>query len=407
MLVPLLAFYISSFLALLAGNAISNFGLIILTQERTGSNGLSGVVFFLNYAIPSLTILLAGVLIDQFSRRGIVFLSYTIYFASALLLALSIERVDSGIFLMPLIILSAVLNGFALSMAQPGRFALLGTLVSNSSIKKATAVLNLTIIFGFTTSPLLVSFLLKKGNWSTVFTIIALLFALSGALLILVNSSNSECDSMIEKKDQSVKHTILEGINFIRSNSFIFNLIMLAIPPLIILGTVQVLAPAIGREILGLSEWGQGKLIAYFGLGLTIGSIGAISLLNWRYASSFIIVSFPILSCCFLIITLALEYGATFLAFVLVCSGLIVGIHGSLIPSLIQASTPDRLRGRIMSFYKLNFTCMPAIAAVLAGYLSDHLGLSTTVIIIGCGTLFIGLIPLFKFRKKCTFNDIS
>jgi len=394
-LISIFVFYLSSFLALLAGNATSNYGLIVLTQEITGSHKLSGIVFFINYATPILITLFAGVLLDQFSIRAAIFYSYLLYGASAFFLTLFVNRLTDSTFSILLMSTSALLNGLALSIAQPARFALLGALVPERSIKKATAGLNILIIFGFTFSPLLVSFLLKKGKWSTVFTVIAILFAVAAGLLAFVTSSKPQKYVGLEKKKQSAIRVLLEGVDFARRTPFILNLLLLTIPSLIILGTIQILVPAIGREILSLDKEGQAALLTSFGIGLIVGGIGSIGLLNWRYVRSFIALSLPILCCLFLASIFTFKHGSSLLSQVLIGVGLIIGAHGNLVPSLLQASTPDRFRGRVMSMYSLSFNAFPALAAILVGYLSDGFGPSASIAIVGCGTL-LGVFVLLQ-----------
>jgi MFS family permease len=57
--------------------------------------------------------------------------------------------------------------------------------------------------------------------------------------------------------------------------------------------------------------------------------------------------------------------------------GLIVcGVN---VNALLQASTPDHLRGRVMGVFSLLFTCLQPLGGLLAGCAAQHVGSTGTV----------------------------
>ena len=66
------AFFMASFLSLLAGNAITSYGLVVLSRALSGSNVFAGSVFLVN-ALPVLILTpLAGAWLDRYPRRTLL-----------------------------------------------------------------------------------------------------------------------------------------------------------------------------------------------------------------------------------------------------------------------------------------------------------------------------------------------
>jgi MFS family permease len=69
--------------------------------------------------------------------------------------------------------------------------------------------------------------------------------------------------------------------------------------------------------------------------------------------------------------------------------------------TLIQSMVPDRLRGRVMSFYAMTFMGMAPLGSLLAGSLAHNLGAPWTVFIGGmaaiCGAaIFWTRLPVLR-----------
>jgi MFS family permease len=73
--------------------------------------------------------------------------------------------------------------------------------------------------------------------------------------------------------------------------------------------------------------------------------------------------------------------------------------------TLIQAMTPDHLRGRVMAMYTMMFMGMAPFGSLFAGALAEHLGATFTVSIgafacIGAALLFFFYLPKIRVEAR-------
>ena len=91
-------------------------------------------------------------------------------------------------------------------------------------------------------------------------------------------------------------------------------------------------------------------------------------------------------------------------SFLLSCA-LLVGIgfsfvvQNALANTLIQVTVPDKLRGRVMSFYSLTFQGMMRMGGMQAGVMGDALGAPLAVGIGGVICLAYGLFVALRYPK--------
>ncbi len=78
--------------------------------------------------------------------------------------------------------------------------------------------------------------------------------------------------------------------------------------------------------------------------------------------------------------------------------------------TLIQAMTPDSLRGRVMAVYSMMFMGMAPVGALLSGTLAHHLGAPATVALGGAVCVLAGLgfgyrLPAFRRERRQMILD--
>jgi MFS family permease len=60
--------------------------------------------------------------------------------------------------------------------------------------------------------------------------------------------------------------------------------------------------------------------------------------------------------------------------------------------TLVQAMSPNALRGRVMAVYSMMFLGMAPVGALLAGWLAERIGAANTVALGGAGCILSALI---------------
>lgn len=369
------AFFMASFLSLLAGNAITSYGLVVLSHALSGSNVFAGSVFLVN-VLPILILTpLAGAWLDRYPRRPLLLAAHALQLAAAAALAggLALGLVYAGN-RSPLLVIAAF-NGLALVIVQPGRYALLGQLVSAATLARATSVLNFLMIVGFAGAPALVGVIRARYPWSTVFAAIAMLFLISIACLLYVPARSGL------NTQQSSLHALAKGLRFAKNDLSVRHLLMFSVIAMLPLGPVQVLVPEFLRSTLYLGEQGRGVLMAAMGAGLLVGGATAAALSSER-VRGWVVISATLIGSLALLalgpqrlpLTVALTLGAI---------GISGGLVASLVPATLQTWTPDHFRGRIMSLYSVAFQGTPALAGVMAGYGADRWGVAHALSAVG------------------------
>ena len=233
------AFFMASFLSLLAGNAITSYGLVVLSQALSGSNVFAGSVFLVNVLPVLILTPLAGAWLDRYPRRQLLLAAHALQVAAAAALAggLALGLIYAGN-RSPLLVI-ALFNGLALVIVQPGRYALLGELVSAATLARATSMLNFLMIVGFAGAPALVGVIRARYPWSTVFAAIAVLFLMSIACLLYVPARSGS------NTQQSSLRGLARGLHFAKNDLSVRHLLMFSVIAMLPLGPVQVLE--IGR----------------------------------------------------------------------------------------------------------------------------------------------------------------
>jgi MFS family permease len=134
----------------------------------------------------------------------------------------------------------------------------------------------------------------------------------------------------------------------------------------------QVLLPVFARDIWHAGAAGYGLLLAAAGAGAIVGALGLAAFSRGRrqghamvlsgFAFSLTLVLFAV-SPLFLLGMLLL-FGA----------GAMASVFTTLISTQLQVTTPNELRGRVMSMYAITLIGLPSLGALAIAVLAEQLG---------------------------------
>jgi MFS family permease len=161
----------------------------------------------------------------------------------------------------------------------------------------------------------------------------------------------------------------------------------------------SVLMPIFADQILHGGPSGLGFLGCASGLGALLGALtlaarsGVFGLVKWVAVSS---AGFGIS-----LILFSLSRHFWLSALLLIPAGFSMMVEMASSNTLIQAMSPDHLRGRIMAVYSMMFMGMAPFGALLAGALAEHIGAPLTVAIGGIicivgGAVFAVRLPALR-----------
>ena len=150
---------------------------------------------------------------------------------------------------------------------------------------------------------------------------------------------------------------------------------------------------------LGMSELGFGALFAVSAVGALTGSLTADRVTRSLGRRTTLMVSVTAMSLSLLAIGLVPSVAVTFAGMLIM--GLVIEFWNVVAVSYRQQTTPDRLRGRIMSAYRFIAYGSYPIGALLGGWTASAAGIPTSFV---AGGIVIGGLALYLARALGSFE---
>ena len=379
------------------GQMISLFGTWMQTTaqgflifELTHSAAYLGLVGFASGVPTWLLTLYGGVVADRVPRRSVLAVTQSCMMLLAFVLAaLTFLRIVEPWHVLVL----ASLLGIANSFDAPARQSFVSEMVPPEDLTNAIA-LNSTMFQSATVvGPAMAGFAYAAFGPGWCFTINGVSFiAVIAALLAMKVPPpvrRTGTDSAIEE--------LIEGGRYIRSQPTIRVLIsMIAVSSMFGL-SFTTLIPAWSVNVLGGGPAVNGLLFSARGAGALLGTLFIASLgrrvMRGRMLTygSFI---YPVLFLC-LSFTRSLPLSLVILA----GTGVGTILVNNLSNALVQTSTPERLRGRVMGAYIWIFFGFMPLGALWSGIVATHLGEPAAVMINAAAAFCFALTVLLSYPK--------
>lgn len=377
-------YFLSAFFGLLAGNMF-NYAIVIFSHSLSEDKSFASTVFFIAYLPFLLFSFRAGFVLDKYSRKLILFLSQLVtascgFFPGLLTYLGYLDSSNKEI-----LYLFAFINGIAMTFIMPGRFTVLGELVTHDKIAKNTVILNFIILFGFALSPVISGIIRDQFSYATLLMVTGSIYFFSAMILSIIPIPHEKVHNHPHRKE-----AFMESFNFVKKEKLVNQALLAMFFGMFIVGVIQVLLPDFAKEILKLNEKERGTLMGMLGLGLLLGSLFSLSIAKLIGRGKCILLSISLSG--ILMIVIATITNPILSMSVLFIAGLFLGTVTSFVPSIIQAATPNNLRGRVMSYFSLVFLLTPAISGLGYGFLADKIGLVNVFIISGIVAISMGLL---------------
>jgi MFS family permease len=196
---------------------------------------------------------------------------------------------------------------------------------------------------------------------------------------------------------------LIEGYRFARHTAPIRSLLLLLGLVSLVAMPYTVLMPVFADQILHGGARGLGILMGATGMGAMLGALtlatrsGVLGLGRW--------VAFSCGGFGFFLVMFSFSHHFWLSAALLLPVGFCMMLGMSSSNTLIQAMTPDHLRGRVMAMYTMMFMGMAPFGSLFAGALAEHLGATFTVSIgafacIGAALLFFFHLPKIRVEAR-------
>ncbi len=347
-----------------------------LAWELTKSTSWLGIVAFADLVPMMLFVIVSGAIADRVGLMRIVKLSQIL---SGLIAMLFAALVFTDLITIEAVVVLSAFFGAAEALSQPARMAVVHAMVPredlSSAIALGAAAFNASRIVG----PAIAGALIIWTGTGVVIALCAVIFF--GFYLLLRTIHITETASG-QKLSLELFVDIWRGCQYVYGHPGIRFLMILMIAVSLFLRPVIELMPGVSGQVFDAGP---------AGLSLLLGAIGAGALLTslWLARRGEMTGLTRLTTISILGGGVALMMSMVFgqlwvaMAFFMVVGGfMLTGNVGA--QSLIQNSVDSRVRARVLSLFIVFAHGVPAIGAVIIGWIASHAGLQATI---GCGAL--------------------
>lgn len=379
----------------LMGTWVQNIAMGWLIYRLTGSALLLGSVAFA-MQIPSLFITpFAGVLADRINRRRVIIISQiaAMFVAFALAYLVISDRITVGH-----ILVLAVINGVVLSFDTPFRHAFVPDMITEredlaNAIALNSSLYNLARFIGPPIGGLLIAAV--GEGWCFFINGVSFL-AVIGVLLAM------QIKPFVKKLAQaSVMMQLREGVRYAFTDKPLRYLLLLVAMSSFFGLPFQALLPVFAADILGGDSQMLGLLTGSLGLGAVTGAFYLAARKHLHTMPLSIFRTALVFAIGLGVFALSANAVLSFVALVVTGFGMIV--HFNSTNTLLQTISDEDKRGRIVSLYSLTFMGITPLGSLLAGWVSDLIGVHYTIFVFSLicllSALYFGKNLAMVFRR--------
>ena len=363
-----------------------------LVYRMTDSNAWVGIAT-MAALLPSLVVTpLSGVLADRFDRRRLLAVTYALNLGHTLLLAFLLMGGDSGDYIINEyhILILAVFNGCIRATELPTNQALLPNLVPRERLLNAVALSQLVQQGSRMMGPLLMLPVIRFADPEPAFFIPAALYALGWSQVISIRTVSRG----VMEAGRGRVFNLVAGVQYVYTHPLLLYLVGLTVLHCALTMAFESVFPFFSRtELNMLSERGvfEGPtfLMIAVGSGSIMGNLGLARVqdpvIRGKLFLMFGLLSGAtpmVLSFMFSVPTAMIAaafMGAT-------TAGFMTLSHG-----MVQAITPDALRGRVLSANSWHTQGAMGGFNAVNGVLMDLAWMSAPLLLSGTGLIFIWL----------------
>jgi MFS family permease len=386
-------FYSGQFISLV-GTWMDTVAESWLVYRLTGSALLLGTVGFASQFPVFVLAPLGGLLADRFHRRGILVMTQALSMISAGLLA---WMTLSGRINVPWLIFLAASQGVINAIDIPTRQAFVVDMVGKPDLVNAIA-LNSSMFNGARIiGPAIAGILVAKvgEGWCFAANSVSYIAVISGLLMMRLEHSR-------ERKEYSALAQLKEGMRFALRTPPLRALILLVGVLSLVATPYSVLMPIIADQVLHGGAGTMGLLMGCSGAGALTSAVLLAARKGLKGMGTWAAVAASTLGVGLIGLGLSRSVHLAGLALFFVGASMMMQMACS--NTLIQAMTPDAMRGRVASLYSMMFMGMAPIGALAAGSVSHALGAPRTIM---CGGILAIVTAATFWSQLCKLRPMA
>ena len=359
-----------------------------LAWELTHSATWLGIVAFADLLPMMIFVILSGAMADRVGLMRIVKLSQIL---SSLISFVFAALVFTDLITIEGIVVLSICFGVAEALSQPARMAAVHGMVPREDLSAAIALGGATFNASRIVGPAIAGGLIIWANTGTVITLCGVIFFTFYLILrtIAITESGTR-----QKLSLELFVDIWRGMQYVYGHTGIRFLITLMLAVSLFIRPVMELMPGVSGQIFDAGPAGLSLLLGSIGTGALLASLWLAR--RGKMGGLTKLVTLSILGCG-LALTLAMAFGKLWIAMaflVVVGAFMLLGNVGA--QSLIQNTVDAHIRARVLSLFIVFAHGLPAIGALLIGWVASHAGLQITLAV---GGLLLALVWLWGRSK--------
>lgn len=367
-----------------------------LVLQHTSSPFLIGMVAA-SATLPSLMFaLFGGVLVDRYNKKKILYCTQAANMILALTFGILTIANMADIWIIGVM---AFLMGTINAIDAPARQAFVSTIVNKDQLASAIALNSGMFNAARAIGPAIAGLLIASVGSGPAF----LLNGMSYLGVLVALRFIQYHHEPATKRDKPLR-AIVNGIRYTFTHPLIRTLIVFTGVLSIFGWSYSTLVPLMAKTVFKVEATGLGYLYTATGLGSLLATffVGAFSK---RFPPIvFVFGGNLILAVALVLFSLNTNFSLALIFLFMIGMGLLS--QAAMMNTLIQTVVRDDYRGRVMSVYVLMFLGFAPVGNFEVGFLTEHFGISFTLIVNACIVLAFGLL-VFRFRKRIrsSFED--
>jgi ENTS family enterobactin (siderophore) exporter len=387
------------------GTSLSSIGaqltlvaVSLQVYQLTGSTLAVGAIGVAGLVPLVLAGLYGGALVDAHDRRKVALYSGLVLWGCSAAFALHAWLGLGEVWLLYMLI---AVHSAAAGVNQPARSAIVPRLVSLPSLPAANALTMMTFGLGMTLGPLLAGVLVAGAGFGWTYTVDVLTFA--AAMWALFKLPPVPPEGEVRRAGL---RSVLEGLKFLGTRPNV-RMTFLADLAAMVMAQPRALMPAIGAVIIGGGEAAAGTLLAAVAAGAFLAALfsGPVGRIHRQGLAVLVCVALwgAAVAGFGAVVVLAGSAGAAahgqtlpWLAAAALClavAGAADTVSGVFRNTILQAATPDAMRGRLQGIFVVVVAGGPRLGDAVAGGNGQWLGEGLAAVLGGIAcVLLVGLL---------------
>ena len=367
-----------------------------LVYRLTGSSLLLGTAGFCSQFPVFLVAPLGGIVADRHNRQRVVIGTQIASMILALMLAILTLTGQVRVWqVFTLAALLGVVNAFDI----PARQSFLVDMVGKEDLMNAIALNSSMFNAARIVGPAIAGILVAKigEGWCFFANGVSYIAVIIGLMMIRVQRP-----AQLASSASPMAH-IMEGFRFVQHTRPILALLLLLGLVSLVAMPYTVLMPVFADRVLHGGARGLGILMGATGVGALLGALTLASRSGVRGLGKWVAVSCGGFGLFLFLFAFSRIFWLS--AAILLPVGFCMMLQMSSSNTLIQAMSPDQLRGRVMAVYSMMFMGLAPFGALFGGALADRLGAPRTVAMgavaaIGGAVLFYRYLPKIRVEAR-------